>query len=214
MMFCNTCNTFTEHLLRARYSTDRIQSWDDDAPVRYAHRFSLWSCEGCKEATLEKQWASEDSDSEWVDASGEYYPKRLKHSIQPKVFPNLNDKLSVLYKEIVTCFNEDCLLVCTIGLRALVEGICVERGLTDEITGRDLGVKIDGLNKLLPSLNLIGALHAFKVTGNEAAHRLEALNRDDLRRGIEVMEHLLNHFYEVDFKASQVRNPKKVALDN
>jgi len=27
------------------------------------------------------------------------------------------------------------------------------------------------------------------------------------------MEHLLDHFYDMEYKASQVRNPKKVALD-
>ena len=41
-MFCNTCNTLTKHLLRLRYSTPRIESWDDDDPVRHAHTvFSL-----------------------------------------------------------------------------------------------------------------------------------------------------------------------------
>lgn len=182
--------------------------------MRHAHRYSLWSCAGCKEATLEKQWASEDRDEEWVEAGGEYYPKRQEDCIQPKVFLNLDIKLSRLYREIVTCFNEDCLLVCTIGLRALVEGICVDKGITDEITGKDLRKKIDLLIKLLPSLNLIEALHAFKVTGDDAAHRLEALTRDDLRRNIEVMEHLLKHFYDMDYKASQVRNPKKAAALN
>ena len=41
-----------------------------------------------------------------------------------------------------------------------------------------------------------------------------ALTRDDLRRNIEVMEHLLKHFYDMDYKASQVRNPKKAAALN
>jgi hypothetical protein len=73
-MFCNSCNTVTKHLLRARYSTPRIESWDDDDPdpARHAHRYSLWSCAGCDEAILQKQWASEDKDQEWAEASGEY----------------------------------------------------------------------------------------------------------------------------------------------
>lgn len=138
----------------------------------------------------------------------------MEDYIQPTVFKNLNNELGRLYKEIVTCFNEDCLLLCTIGLRALVEGICVDKGLTDEITGKNLRAKIDGLIKFLPSLNLIEALHAFKVSGDDAAHRLQTLTRDDARTAIEVIEHLLNHFYDMDDKASHGRNPKKLVFDS
>jgi hypothetical protein len=132
--------------------------------------YSLWSCAGCKQATLEVQGASEDSDSEWAEASGEYYPRRLEDSIQPQFFKNLNNELGRLYKEIVTCFNEDCLLLCTIGLRALIEGVCNDKGFKD----RKLENNIEGLTKLLPSPNMIEALHALRLFGNDAAHRLEA----------------------------------------
>jgi hypothetical protein len=210
-IFCNTCNTVTDHLLRARYSTPRIESVNenDPDPVRHAYKYSLWSCAGCKDATLEKQGASEDSDSEWAEASGEYYPRRMEDSIQPKVFKNLNSELSRLYKEIVACFNEDCLLLCTIGLRALIEGVCNDKGFKD----RKLEINIEGLTKLLPP-NMIEALHALRLFGNDAAHRLEALTRGKAHEAIGVMEHLLNHFYDMDYRASQVKHPEKVAFDS
>lgn len=211
-IFCNTCNTVTDHLLRVRYSTPRIESVneDDPDPVRRAHRYSLWSCAGCKEATLEKQRASLDSESEWAEASGEYYPRRLEGSIQPKVFKKLNKELGQLYKEIATCFNEDCLLSCTIGLRALIEAVCNDKGFKD----RKLENNIKELTNLLPSPNMIEALHALRLFGNDAAHRLEALTRDNAREAIRVMEHLLNHFYDMDYRASQVKHPKKEAFDS
>jgi hypothetical protein len=209
-MFCNTCNTLTNHLLRARYSTPRHDYWDDDESVTHVYRYSLWSCAGCDEATLQWQVACEDNDEEWEQASEGYFPRRLKDAIQPKVFTNLNREMSQLYKEVVTCFNEHCLLLCTIGLRALIEGVCKDKGLKDG----NLEHKVKGLIKLLPSLNMIEALHALRDFGNDAAHELEALTRDDARVAIEVMEHLLNHFYDMDYKASQVRNPKKAAFDS
>ncbi len=49
--------------------------------------------------TLEEQSASEDNDVEWEAADGAYYPRRLKDSIRPKVFRNLNNELSRLYTE-------------------------------------------------------------------------------------------------------------------
>jgi uncharacterized protein DUF4145 len=130
-----------------------------------------------------------------------------------KLFQKLKPDLHQLYKEIVACLDKDCLLLCTVGLRALIEGVCVDKGLTDEITGRNLSAKIDGLIKFLPSLNLIEALHSLKVTGDGAAHQLRALTRDDARRAIEVMEDLLNFLYDLDYKASQLpKDPKRVAF--
>jgi hypothetical protein len=58
---------------------------------------------------------------------------------------------------------------------------------------------------------LIEALHAFRFAGNDAAHKLEALTRDDARRAIEVMETLLNFLYDLDYKASQMRHASKRA---
>jgi hypothetical protein len=71
--------------------------------------------------------------------------------------------------------------------------------------------KIDGLITFLPSLNLIETLHAFRFAGNDAAHELEALTRDDARTAIEVMEALLNFLYDLDYKASQMRHASKRA---
>jgi hypothetical protein len=68
---------------------------------------------------------------------------------------------------------------------------------------------IEGLTKLLPSPNMIEALHGLRLFGNDAAHRLEALTRGNAHEAIEVMEHLLNHFYDMDYKASQVNNPRR-----
>jgi uncharacterized protein DUF4145 len=99
------------------------------------------------------------------------------------------------------------LLLCTIGLRALVEGVCVDKGLTE----RNLERQIDGLIKFLPSVNLIEALHTFRFAGNDAAHRLEPLSRDQARTAISLIEDLLNYFYDLDYKALQMRSASSKA---
>jgi hypothetical protein len=150
----------------------------------------------------------ESSDNEeWEEVAFGYFPTREKESIQRKHFRNLKSELSLLYWEVVTCFNSDCLLLCTIGLRALIEGVCKDKG----VAGRDLKDRISGLIKFLPSLNLIEALHDFRLAGNDAVHELQALTRDDARASIEVMEDLLNFLYDLDYKASQIRNSSKRA---
>jgi hypothetical protein len=207
-IFCNTCNTVTNHALRARYSTPRIEHpHEDPDPARYANRYSLWCCQGCEEATLEKQSASEDRDEEWEAAGGEYYPRRLNDCIQPKFFVRLNSELRQLYNEIISCFNMDCLLLCSVGLRSLIEGICEDQGLH----AKELWQKIDGLKALLPSQDLIDSLHSFKFSGNYAAHHRIALARDEAKTHIDVMEDILNLLYNLDHKASLMKHASKQA---
>jgi hypothetical protein len=90
--------------------------------------------------------------------------------------------------ELATCLNQECPVLSTIGLRALIEGICVDKGIPQ---GK-LEQMIDDLHKFLPSLNLIDALQTFRVTGNDAAHRLEALTREEARAAFDVVEAILN----------------------
>ncbi len=115
--------------------------------VMHAYRYSLWSCAGCDEATLECQvaWQSAfpQDEEEWEDnGPQDYFPPRRIDSIKPKVFVNIKPEVDQLYKELVVCLNQDCPLLSTIGLRALIEGICADKGITDG----NLEQKINGLH--------------------------------------------------------------------
>jgi hypothetical protein len=51
-----------------------------------------------------------------------------------------------------------------------------------------------------------------RTEGRTAAHELEPSSRDDAKAAIEIMEHLLNYFYDLDYKASLVRNASRGAF--
>jgi hypothetical protein len=88
------------------------------------------------------------------------------------------------------------------GLRALLEGICIDRGITDaEAWG--LETKLEKLkeDEHLPS-NIVECLFSFKFIGDSAAHRLEAPAQEELKLAIEVMEDLLKFMYEVEYELS------------
>lgn len=208
-IFCNTCKGPTNHLLRARNSlAEKIYQDDDEDDFGiHEHRCSLWSCAGCTAPTLEWQMGYENPtfDGGLEELVLSYFPAREQDSINRKLFTSLKPELALLYGEVIACFNNDCLLLCTIGLRALIEGVCVDKGLT----AGNLEHQIDGLIKFLPSVNLIEALHAFRFAGNDAAHRLEALPRDEAKMAIEVMEDLLNFLYDLDYKASRMQNASR-----
>jgi hypothetical protein len=171
-------------------------------------RTSIWSCAGCDEETFESQYRYLDEE---FQGNGSFFPARSEDqredSIRPKHFKMLNLELNRLYREVIACFTGDCLLLCTIGLRALVEKVCRDKGLTE----RNLEHRIDELSRFLPSPSLIEALHEFRFAGNAAAHELQALTRDEARMAIEVMEGLFNFLYDLDYKASQIRGASKKA---
>lgn len=140
------------------------------------------------------------------DSSGEQiwesdlYPKRAVHDLQVKRFAGLDRRLNSIYREVVACYNSGLLVLCAVGLRALMEGICADKGVKE----RRLQQSIESLRGLLPG-NIVDSLHGFRFMGNEAAHELQAPAPDDLHLAIEVMEDLLNFLYSLEYKASRLR---------
>jgi hypothetical protein len=210
-IFCNTCQRVTNHCLKGRCSGNRQhdEEWGDGDGFCDSV-YSFWMCAGCETATLEWQelFGTPESGYEQEDGEPTFFPTRSNDTIRPKRFFKLNPELRQLYYEVIRCFNTDSLILCTIGLRALLEGICKDKSCA----GKDLMERIDNLFKVMPSLNLIEGLHHFRLAGNDAVHDLQSLTRDDARKAIEVMEDLLNYLYDLDYKATEMRNESARAV--
>ncbi len=135
----------------------------------------------------------------------EYFPKRSQFSLIAKYYSKLRPELRKIYQEAITCYNEEALILCTAGLRALLEGICQDK----KIKGKNLKAKIEGLKTILPNKNIIRNLHHFRFMGNDAVHELAAPKPTEVNLAIGVIEDLLNFFYELDYKASQLREMRR-----
>ena len=180
--------------------------YDEAKNTSWQVKTSIWSCAGCDEETFEWQYLTENLPGEWSEDDREYYPERSNKPSRrtkrdPKHFRTVSLKLRTLYVEIIGCFNNSSMLLCTIGLRSLLEGICKDKGLTEG----NLEHKIDNLIKFLPSVNVIEALHSFRFAGNAAVHDLDPLSCEKADEAIAIVEDLLNFLYDTDYKASQVR---------
>ena len=210
-IYCNTCKVETYHELKAIHnrSNELVHSKDEgDEYTGFEDmwEFRFWTCRGCDTATLEVAYTNTgqvDLKARHNIWESTFYPERERRHRPSKKFRQLNEKLNRIYREMIESFNKDLRILCAIGLRALLEGICADKG----VTGGDLKRKINGLTVYIPS-NIVSSLHGFRFMGNDAAHELQAPSRAELALAIEVMEDLLNFLYELDYKARKLSNER------
>lgn len=191
-IFCNKCRGETEHTLNGESYRDYPNYIDRNMVgivERVGHR--LWICSGCKTGTLEEYYIFDILAEEYkTDESMwdvKYYPPRSEFQINSKEFKQLTKKLTVIYNETLEAFNNKLEILCALGIRSLLEGICADK----KITGNTLKAKINNLVTILPK-NIVTNLHSIRFLGNEAAHELSVPSTDDLKLAIELCEDLLN----------------------
>nr|WP_246345545.1 DUF4145 domain-containing protein [endosymbiont of Lamellibrachia barhami] len=174
---CNTCKRETNHELLATHDCDyheaegKVLMWYENT------RYGFWVCKGCDTAILEEKYTCSgmhDSNGEDI-YSYEYSPERKnKASRTAKKFAHINKKLNSAYLEIINAHNQGLVIISSIGVRALLEGICVEEGIDDNVS-RGLAGKIKELqNKGNIPKSIIDGLNSLKFIGDNAAHRLDS----------------------------------------
>jgi hypothetical protein len=225
-IFCNRCGRNTWHDRKAAHQQMFRPEDYAEMMIDFAEAdWEVWQCRGCEEVTFKETWmTSEDFDpDEGPDPSIRFYPPRTQNWIKPKEYRKLSTQLEDLYEEIVKTFNDGAYVLCAGGLRALLEGICVDQGVTSGPTSRgknssNLEGKINGL-KNLPNVPaaIVDSLHGFRFLGNTALHQLSRPPAEDLAMAIEVIEDVMNTIYELDYKSARLyrrvkpADPKTVA---
>jgi hypothetical protein len=199
-IYCNYCKQDTNHELKCEH---KHKWFDEDGYFGQMFHYRLWVCMGCDRAVLQQEY----SNSEMQDGEEEflYFPERAQNELFTKSYSKLKPKLAALYTEAVICYNRKAPILCAAGLRALLEGICSDK----RVKGGNLKKKIDNLQPRLPNKNIIRNLHHFRFMGNEAVHELAAPKPAELALAISVIEDLLSFFYELDYKASQLREMRR-----
>ena len=184
-IYCNRCRGETWHHLVGSHT------YEMDI---YTGTYIMWVCAGCDVATMEDCfWASymEDEQTESI-----FFPNRAQNDRVDKSFMNLPAKLRDLYSEVVNAYNSNLKVLCAIGLRGLIEGVCADKN----IQGRNLDERVEAMTGLLPA-NIVQNLHGFRFMGNRAAHELSAPNSRELSVALDLIEDILNYLYDLDYKA-------------
>lgn len=207
---CNTCNYETNHELRSfcdrkyyevdKFNGQEVLGWHED------WQYGFWVCRGCDTAILEEKY----TDVSMKDNNGddlysyEYFPQRSNEpQRKPKRFLHIDENLNSTYKEIIKAYQHGLKIVCAMGVRALLEGICVAEGVDDK-KAWGLNEKIKKLQSVsnIPS-SIIDGLKSLKFIGDDAAHKLISSNNHTISLSIDLLEALLIHLYEAKFDLKQ-----------
>lgn len=204
LIFCNCCRRETRHKHVWHGKREDMEEWGEEyGNIQFVESwvFATWICLGCETAVLEERYTNDGMHSEEVDViwSSVFHPSRERFKLRKKHFQNLPLHLDKIYGEVLLSLNAEAWILSAVGLRALIEGVCENK----DIKGRDLKIRIDGLEKILPA-NIVKNLHSFRFMGNSAAHELAPPKPEELRLALDICEDLLNYLYELDYKSSRL----------
>lgn len=168
--------------------------------------WQITQCNGCELLSFRKL----SSNSEDFDHDGstlvieEIYPirslKRKQLDFEDVFVPY---KVKKIYEETYLAISNQQHILAGIGVRALVEAVCKERGTTNY----NLADKIAELHTLgVLTENHKEFLHKLRVMGNYSAHETKPQIINDLEIALDIIEHLLKDIYILPHQTEKLPN--------
>lgn len=202
---CGRCNTKTNHKVLSAVKL----FWDEtEYQIQGMNLFETISCLGCEEISF--RLTTSNSDNVEQDEDGNYiypeteelYPNRLvgRPPLIEQYF--LPEKIRSMYKETHSALSSKLKILAGIGVRALIESVCVE----EKAEGADLKKRIDSLvEKGILTQNSAVTLHKTRFLGNKSAHEIEAATDEELGVAFDILENLLMTVYIIPKKAKNLK---------
>ncbi|GJQ61191.1 MAG: hypothetical protein SCALA702_02440 [Melioribacteraceae bacterium] len=191
-IYCSICKIKTNQDIIASKNTN---GYNEEAGIQWWEDFQIIQCKGCDTISFRKTFeSSEDFDpvSGKTIVNSEQYPTgEFQREMMADYF-KFPPRIRKIYRETIDALNNKLLLLTSIGLRMLIEAICLDK----EIKGSNLATKITELaNKGLLSQIQADFLHQHRFIGNDAAHKIKAPKPESLVAAIEIAETLLKAIY-------------------
>jgi hypothetical protein len=173
--------------------SSNVGDHDDDNGIHWGAEYQTVQCRGCATISFAvRSWNSEEADEDGqLIISEVLYPSRtIRKPIENHYY--LPNKVRSVYLETLSALSNKAPILAAIGIRAVVEAVCKDKGCT---TG-DLERKIDRLvEKGHLAADQAGFLHLQRFMGNAAAHEIAAPAQAELRAALEIAENLLINLY-------------------
>jgi hypothetical protein len=206
---CGVCNRETRHKVLADTSTH----WEHDGGQvdTWVHH-QIIQCQGCLTTSFrESSECSEDFDFDertgetFLNETVKLFPNRISGRAAMREAHLLPFNVYRIYQEAHGALCAELSILAGLGLRALVEAVCVER----QVTKGNLQDKIDALatgGHITPAGSKI--LHSLRFMGNAAAHEVKAHTPQQLNAAFDVVEHLLQGVYVLPSQAASLPTEK------
>lgn len=212
---CAKCNYQSRsHRILHEETTYFLDGPDGNVLSTTYHRFiQCMGCESFKYAVSEVDHTFYDAESEfkiYPDSPGT--PQQRAARISQDEATDGNGKLLIpetvwkMYRETVDALNANIRTLAGGGLRATVEAICLNSGITS-------GNLQDKINELTARNLLTGTqadlLHEERYLGNSALHELETPTAEDIEDGLGIVEGLMTAIYILPAKAKRLKDRRE-----
>lgn len=208
--YCSTCSRPTNQKVlkqeEIKYHEAETGWWDETT-------FQIIQCMGCDTISFRKLYNDISYQQHYEEDSTiqELFPNRGIHSRPTKAYRNLPIDIKKIYQETIDAYNNQLTLLTSVGIRAILEAICIDKSITEGvvknskgkmIVSKNLDGKISGLSTKghLTSDNA-KVLHELRFLGNAAVHELSAPSIDELNIAIGIIELVIDNIYDVKHKA-------------
>ncbi len=196
---CNNCDNYTNHKILFTEKVE-VENEDNEKEASLNKEFENYMvvrCEGCDETSF----LIRHTGDKYIDEHNDFYDENFPEDenfesdfnfLDEEAFDELPKILANLYTQIESAFNEDANILAGVGLRMLVEALCLEQS----IEGKNLQEKIKNLQSCgLISLNEVPILDKLRLIGNFSAHEIKGFSIDKLEYALDIINHVLKSVY-------------------
>jgi hypothetical protein len=224
-VLCSECHRETDHLIVEAVNVYSREEYDSEFSVDGATDYQIIECQGCHTFSFRTDGWFSEGDGRNINL----YPRRSEDELPVKdllMIARKTIRLRKIYREVIHTYNNEQYTLCAAGLRSIIEGICVERNISDgqvEYTDKNgdkktkrfknLQGKIAGLaEKGVLTNDNAEILHELRFLGNKALHELATPQSEELQLGIKIIEHILENIYDLPSKAKELKafRPEKI----
>lgn len=199
--YCSVCKHRTHHVVLGEG-----YNLSPDEDYIYKATYRVVKCCGCDNVSFDLE-VYEECNIEYNQNGYEEivpihtsYPIK-ENSIEPLRSWDIPTLIGKAYRQSVDALNNGDLLLASIGFRATVEALCIEKGL-------DKGTLIFKINKLRDKGIITSSdcerLHEARFMGNESAHQMQEPDREHVMIVLEVINNILNNLYIINKKFKEV----------
>ncbi len=202
-VFCNYCNTKTNHDIKSDIDYSEIipaeylagENKEDLEIGNYSYQ--TIECKGCGSISFRIEGFELVPNELGGKHFEVFYPPRYKDLLFAKRILGIPDHIDNIYNETIKSYNNNLYILCSAGLRALVESICKHFNCEKNY----LHEKISELHyKRLIGKELSESLRVHKYFGDQALHNLESPSKKELLIAIDLIEHTLITLFSVSLK--------------